>query len=168
LASESAALAAAGRRASASSSARLRRSARPTAGIYLPSDKAAITLGKVVILENSLYDALVASSNAAITGPDLIASSLDFDFVFGVTTLLHELTHVKQYRVDGDTNFIANYVIGTLANGGYGNDAYEKKAYKVAASLTDLWGGRWCNATESFHDDKITSLSLGIPLLTCN
>jgi hypothetical protein len=140
----------------------------PTAGIYLPSDKAAITLGKVVILENSLYDALVASSNAAITGPDLIANSLDFDFVFGVTTLVHELTHVKQYRVDGDTNFIANYVIGTLANGGYGNDAYEKEAYKFAASLTDLWGGQWCTATESFHDDKITSLSLGIPLLTCH
>jgi hypothetical protein len=124
----------------------------PTASVYLQPDKAAITLGKVVIIKNELYDALVAPANAAVTGPDMITNDLDYNFVSAVDTLIHELVHVKQYRVDGDTGFLTNYVIGTIASGGYGNDAYEREAYTYTASLADLWGGKWCVARESYHD----------------
>lgn len=139
----------------------------PTAGIYLQSDKAAITLGKVVIMRNDLYDALVAPENAGVDWAQFLTASLDFNFVHGVDTMIHELVHVKQYRVDGDHNFLANYVVGTVAGGGYGNDAYEREAYTYTAQLADMWNGNWCVQMRSFHNDKITSLSLGIPLIAC-
>jgi hemolysin type calcium-binding protein len=139
----------------------------PTAGIYLQADKAAITLGRVVILENDLYDALVASANASVDWSTFLAGSVDSTFIDAVDTIVHELVHVKQYRNDGEHNFLVNYAFGTIVSGGYGHDAYEKEAYTYGAKLCDRWNGNWCNERRAFHNSHITELGLGIPAVVC-
>ena len=44
----------------------------PTAGLYLPGERTAITLGPVIVLLPNLYEALFASSNNGVTYSDFL------------------------------------------------------------------------------------------------
>jgi hypothetical protein len=139
----------------------------PTAGFYLPGDRAAITLGPVIVMKSDIYDALFAGANSGVSyAAFLTSTSVSRDYIEAVDTLIHELVHVKQYRELGKANFTVQYLGQALANG-YGEISFEEEAFVYEIELTELQGGRWCGVMANTDNNFISTFSLPVAPNTC-
>jgi hypothetical protein len=107
-----------------------------TADLYLRSDlgvvAAAVTLDKLVILRDDLYDALMR--HPAVTLQNVRCGATTPLFREALTVLAHELVHVRQFQILGRDAFVNSYFLDVLVNG-YGNDALESEAFDVSDVL---------------------------------
>ena len=144
-------------------------SAFPTAGELLPDDADGLTLGPVVIVESGLYDAIMDSANAQFTAADLLTNpTVSRDFLFGVSLLIHEFVHVKQYRELGQNTFFQSYGFAAIGDQlGLGN-GFENEAYAYEAGLIQLQGGRWCTEMKDSVNGWLTSFGVPASPVTCN
>jgi hypothetical protein len=144
-------------------------SAMPTAGLYLPGDRLAITLGPVIVIKSDMYDALFSAANANVTFSDFLTNpSIDPNYIRGVDTLIHEFVHVKQYRLLGQNQFYIQYLTEALGNAlGAGPVSFEQEAYAFEIGLTELQGGRWCSLMKNQQNGQIAAFSVPVPLNTC-
>lgn len=107
----------------------------PTAGLYLT--QTAITLDNLIILEDSVYDALM---NEPARAPNaLVCDEASNAFEGALMILLHELVHVRQWSTLGRDTFLNNYLLEVLVRG-YGNDSFESEAYRYDAAARGLIG----------------------------
>lgn len=90
---------------------RITDSRMPTASLYVAAAEA-ITLGRAVILKHpEQYDAIFSNDAKFVTVDDFISKTLDSNLVDAIDVMLHELVHVKQYRVSGQDAFLTNYLL---------------------------------------------------------
>lgn len=144
-------------------------SSLPTAGMYLPGDRLAITLGPVIVLRSDLYDAVFSANNSNVSYADFLTnSSVDSNFIKGVDTLIHEFVHVKQYRLLGQNGFYTQYLVQAIGSALGGSNAFEQEAYAYEISLTELQGGRWCEVMKDQQNGQITAFNVPVPPVTCN
>ncbi len=139
----------------------------PTAGLYLPGERAAITLGPVIVLKAKWYDALFGSGNSGVTYEDFLTDLDVCDrYTAAVDILIHELVHVHQYAELGRYNFYAQYLGSAIVNE-YGDIGFEEEAFDYHIRLAGLQGGRYCSVMEKTHNDFITGFTLATPVNTC-
>jgi hypothetical protein len=116
-------------------SARLQPERAPTAGLYLTRGFGAITLDRLIILRNATFDALLNEPPRSTR--DVLCGNTSAAFRGALSTLMHELVHVRQWDVLGEDTFLTNYLIETLSQG-YGSDAFETQAYNFGSAATAL------------------------------
>jgi hypothetical protein len=139
----------------------------PTAGIYLPGNRLAITLGPVIILKAKYYEALFKDSNSGVTYSSFLTSSAVCNrYIASVDTMVHELVHVRQYRDLGRYNFTVQYLGSALANG-YGGVGFEHEAFEYEIAVTELQGGRYCSVMADEDNGLISTYGLASPMNTC-
>ena len=140
--------------------------------IWLTEDKGAITLGRVIILKDEYYSQLMDPANK-LTLSELLIGNLTEEYAFAFTTMIHELVHVKQYRVLGQDTFLLNYVLRFAINSiklgadGYGNDKYEREAYNYTPDLIQLHGGGLCEKSAEDFDYLNDQFDLGRKPVEC-
>jgi hypothetical protein len=106
----------------------------PTAGVYLQDSANAITMGEVIILRAKFYDALFGSQSDTTYTEFLSDASVCSMYIGAVTTFMHELVHVKQYRELGRYNFTTQYVASAIAHG-YGGIGFEHEAFEYTIMI---------------------------------
>jgi Dictyostelium (slime mold) repeat len=139
----------------------------PTAGLYLPGTRLAITLGPVIVLQAKYYDALFQGSNSGVDYAAYLTNPATCNrYIAAVDILLHELVHVRQYRDLGRYNFTVQYLGEALADG-YGGISFEHEAFNYQIGVTELQGGRYCSVMSAEDNSLISAFSLGVPPNTC-
>lgn len=139
----------------------------PTAGLYLPGARSAITLGPVIVLNATLYDALFSSSNSGVTYSDFLTNNAVCQtYIAAVDVLIHELVHVHQYAEIGRYNFYTQYLGSALVNE-YGDIGFEEEAFDYHIDLSDLQGGNYCSVMATAHNNLISGFTLPTTPHTC-
>jgi hypothetical protein len=136
--------------------------------LWLPDGKDAITLGSVIIVNDADYRRLMAPANN-YTLTELLMGHGTLEYANAVGLMIHELVHVKQYRVLGTDTFILNYLMknAPLVTSGYGHDAYEREAYNFEADMLELHGGVLCERTAPNQEKKNSAFNLGRDSIEC-
>jgi hypothetical protein len=136
--------------------------------LWLPDGMAAITLGSVVIVNDAYYHQLMDPANAYTLTALRMGRSTP-DYASALSVMIHELVHVKQYRVLGQDTFILNYLAknAPLITDGYGYDAYESEAYHFTADMLELHGGKLCEWTAPEQEALNIEFSLGRDPVEC-
>jgi hypothetical protein len=98
------------------------------ASVFLPDDKNAITLDGLVIIRGEIFDRLAVWAYDWSTAG---AGSLTAEEMKPLFLMLHELTHVRQYRELGREAFVNNYLVSVIQNG-YADASFEEEAYSVS------------------------------------
>jgi hypothetical protein len=169
----------------------------PTAQIFLPAGREAITLGPVIILSADIYNALFDPAHAGMTTnqllnlpvfdtPMLTCCNLTDNTCTGgdpacgesyyrnsIETLIHELVHVKQYRILGREGFLLTYLLSTIDYAAHhGTDAFvdgindfEREAFVYESTITQLVDGTYCQAEKGVLDRHLARYSL--QAITC-
>lgn len=130
--------------------------------------KGAITLGPVVILKDNIYEQLMDSANNYSLTELRIGNGTQ-GFTEALAVIVHELVHVKQYKVLGQDTFIINYVLNNIPRltKGYGHGPYEKEAYNFEADILELHGGHLCERTSEREKVFNRVFNLGRPPIEC-
>lgn len=86
-----------------------------------------------------------------------------------LSTLVHELVHVKQYRVLGTDTFLLNYSIknAPFVSSGYGRGPYEREAYNFSADIFEVHGGHLCQSAAAKHKRQNERFELGRDPVNC-
>jgi hypothetical protein len=141
----------------------------PTAGIYLTSTANAITLANdVVVLKESLYNALFDSANANWTYADMLTNSaVPNDYIRAVAVVIHELVHTKQYRELGQSAFLCDYILRSIAGTLGATNSLEQEAYTWQISVSIQQGGRFCHVEETQDNADIDAWHLSLAHFVC-
>src|SRR5262249_37398126 len=91
------------------------------------------------------------------------------EYASAVSVMIHELVHVKQFRVLGQDAFLLNYLAknAPLLTDGYGHDAYEREAYNFTADILELHGGELCARTAGEMEQLNRKYDLGRGPVQC-
>jgi hypothetical protein len=138
----------------------------PTAGVYLKDNANAITMGDVIIMKATFYDALFGSQSDTSYAEFLTDTTVCPLYIGAVNTFMHELVHVKQYRELGRYNFTTQYVASAIVNG-YGGNGFEQEAFEYTIMLDEQQGGNYCSVMAFTDNANIVNLGLASAPNTC-
>jgi FG-GAP repeat len=118
---------------------------RSTTGIELAAGQEAITLGDVIVLQNDNFDALMQQPFPS--HHDLLGGYANRKSIRAISTLIHEMIHVKQFREMGETDFYVEYLAGVVAVGfDPVQSRLERPAYSYQRDMLKANGGHLCHA----------------------
>jgi hypothetical protein len=110
-----------------------------------PSGESGITLGSLIFLTDELFDTLYSWEG------DIACMS--YDEQYALSTLAHEVTHVRQYRELGREKFIDQYLVQSL-KGTQGN------AFEVEAEALEDWlVSEWPYRSQSACDPRVPTMT---------
>lgn len=107
----------------------------------------ATTVGSLIFLPDDLYDALYSwtADTRCLSESERVELS----------TIAHELTHVRQYRELGRERFLNEYLVEALKDG-YSSIGFEEEAYALEDRLASAWPNLSLSACPS----------VGVPIMT--
>lgn len=129
----------------------------------------AITLGKVIILGDNDFNSLV-NAGEDISLRQVVEGQPTGNFARALRLLAHEMVHVKQYRVLGETEFLENYVLASfpIVTGGNEGGRFEREAYRFDAGITELHGGMFCSANQSNVNNNLNQFDVSRGPVVCD
>ena len=95
-----------------------------------------------MIIRPDRYAALMGA-HGFYTLDDLVQQRVPWVFLRAIDTLIHELVHVRQYREQGERDFLTIY-LQQMALQGYDHAPLEDEAYGWASDVAHHTGGFYC------------------------
>lgn len=135
---------------------------------WLPEDMNAITLGKVIIMNDLLANKLLDANSNVMVLEELKEGAGESNFAWAMNVLLHELVHAKQYRNLGRDVFLKNYVMRWVFTGfEYGSDDFEQEAFSFEPLIIGRTGGQFCEERRDQVNWKLDDHHVSATRLTC-
>lgn len=94
-------------------------------------------------------------------GPRLKKGRAHPPYLLALGLMIHELVHVAQYEELGKNDYINKYFLQT----GFYNkceNGYEVEAHTFEAKVSEIWGGQYCVALFSRHNNYMTGCGFAL------